>query len=194
MQDYSSYTDAELVVLLSQSDKSAFDALYLRNWEDLYKSAYYILRDQEASKDIVQDVFVWLWKHRETVKIALVKSYLRAAVKFKVANYIRAGKIREKFFDEIISFKPTHSLSQSDELAEVRDLNIIIQQAVSLLPEKCREVYKLSREAHLSNQEIANRLDISVKTVENQMTIALRRLRSAIEVYLITYLILQAVI
>jgi RNA polymerase sigma-70 factor (ECF subfamily) len=190
---YSSYTDSELLVLLSQDDKDAFDSLYSKHWADLYKSAYFILKDPDACKDIVQDIFVWLWEHRKGLEVHALKSYLRAAVKFKVANYIRSGNIRESFFDELIRFTPSALSPTVADFSEIKELNAIIQQAISHLPAKCREIFKLSREEHLSNQEIANRLSISVKTVENQMTIALRRIRNTIEPYMINLLIISIV-
>ena len=190
MSTYSSYTDSELLLLLSQGDQNAFDILYLRHWPDLYKSAFFILRDKDACQDVVQDIFVWLWEHRQGLEIHSLKSYLKAAVKFKVANYIRSGNIRKSFFDEIAKLIPSTLSPSSEEFAEIKDLNAIIQQAISHLPDKCREIFKLSREEHLSNQEIADRLQISVKTVENQMTIALRRIRSAVEPYMISLLII----
>jgi RNA polymerase sigma-70 factor (family 1) len=193
LSTYSSYTDPELLLLLSQDDQDAFDILYLRHWPDLYKSAFFILRDKDACKDVVQDIFVWLWEHRQGLAIHSLKSYLKAAVKFKVANYIRSGNIRESFFDELAKFIPPALSPSSEEFAEIKELNAIIQQAIFNLPEKCREIFKLSRDEHLSNQEIADSLHISIKTVENQTTIALRRKRNAIEPYMINLLIIPTI-
>lgn len=180
------YTDQELLKLLSQDNRQAFDMLYSRHWEDMYKAAFFILRDPGACKDIVQDIFIWFWEHRHTLEVLTLKSYLRAAVKFKVANYIRSGNIREGFFNELAGFKSTVLVPSAEELMEIKQLKAIIRQAISDLPEKCQEIFRLSREEHLSNQEIANKLHISVKTVENQMTIALRRIRRAIDPYMAT--------
>lgn len=187
------YSDQELLKLLSQDNRQAFDMLYSRYWEDMYKAAFFILRDRDACEDIVQDIFVWLWEHRQDIEIHSLKSYLKAAVKFKVANYIRSGNIRESFFDEIERFVPSALSPTSEEYTEVKEFNAIIQLAISHLPDKCREIFKLSREEHLSNLEIAKRLSISVKTVENQMTIALRRIRSAVEPYMIHLLIIPII-
>lgn len=193
LNNYTSYTDLQLLSLLSKSDKDAFNTLYVRHWADLYKNAFYILRNNDACKDIVQDIFVWLWQHREGLEINSIKSYLKAAVKFKVANYIRSGKIRDSFFDEIKKLNLPSTYSNPEDIAEINDLHLIVQQAICDLPPKCREVFKLSRDEHLSNLEIANRLNISVKTVENQMTIALRRIRTAVEPYMVSLLILSII-
>lgn len=185
MNNYLSYTDSELLLLLSRGDRDAFDILYSRHWADLYKAAFYILKDQEASRDIVQDIFVWLWQHRQDLEIRTLKSYLRAAVKFKVANCIRSGNIRKSFFEELTKLPLTALSPTAEQLSEVKELKAIIEAAISHLPEKCREIFKLNREGQLSNQEIARRLNISIKTVENQMTIALRRIRNAVEPYVV---------
>ena len=190
MTAYTEYTDGRLLELLAENDQQAFEQLYTRHWAGLYQSAFFILRDGDACKDIIQDVFVWLWEHRHSVQIKSVPSYLRAAVRFKIANYIRSGRIRASFFDELAALNPTVLPPDSQELAEVRELRALIHQVIGELPPKCQEIFRLSREERLSNQEIADRLGLSVKTVENQMTIALRRLRSGVDPYVVSSLLL----
>jgi RNA polymerase sigma-70 factor (family 1) len=186
---YSTYSDQELLKLLTQGDQDAFDVLFTRHWETLYKAAFYVLRDPEACKDILQDIFIWLWQHRQTLQIQSLPAYLRVAVKFRVANYIHSGKIREGFYNQLAQVVAFSSSPSSEELSEIKELNTIIQNAVAALPDKCRQIYLMKREELLSNQEIADKLGISVKTVENQMTIALRRVRSSIDQYLIMLLV-----
>ena len=181
MSVYSLYTDRDLMEKLANGDQKAFSEIYSRNWEYMYKSAYSILKDPNASKDIVQDIFIWLWEHRSSVKIQTLKSYLKTAVKFKVVNYIRSGNIRQSFFEQMVEFSSDFSTPSHEELLELKQLKEIIQQAVGDLPSKCQEIFRLSREGYLSNREIADKLSISIKTVENQMTTAIRRVREAIE-------------
>ena len=167
--------------------------LYNRHWADLYRFSFFILRDQDACKDIIQDVFVWVWEHRQELEIQTPKSYLKTAVKYKIANYIRSGKIRDSFFEEVTKFNFTQSLPGVDEFAELKELNHIIHISVADLPLKCREIFRLSREANLSNREIAEQLGISIKTVENQITIALHRIRRNVEPHLIGILLLPLI-
>jgi RNA polymerase sigma-70 factor (family 1) len=155
--------------------------LYKRHWAELYKFAFFVLRDKDACKDIIQDVFVWIWERKEELQIQCPKSYLRAAVKYKIANYIRAGKIKENFFKVAVKFDYSTSTPGSEEFVELRELNNIIQQAILHLPIKCRKIFMLSRDANLSNREISEQLGISVKTVESQITIAHQRLRTKID-------------
>ncbi len=184
LSTYTSYTDNDLLRLLSQNDIEAFDTLYSRHWAGMYKTAFFVLRDPEACKDVVQDIFVWLWEHRQALEIQTLKSYLCAAVKFKVANYIRSSRIRESFFEASARFHPCPLIENMEERTEINELKAIISRAVTGLPDKCREIFRLSREEYLSNREIAEKLGISVKTVENQMTIALDRIRRNVKPYM----------
>ena len=185
-------TDQELLQCLAKGDRTAFDAIYTRHWHAMYQSVYGIFRDEAACMDIVQDVFVWLWEKRAEVHIQTsLSAYLRAAVKFKAANYIRSGKVRQGFFEDALRLATLSVVTPPADI-ELRELKNVIRQATESLPEKCRQIFQLSRNEHLSNQEIADRLGISIKTVEGQMTIALRRIRVAVEHYMLYLLIVGA--
>lgn len=174
-------SDKELISSISRGDKDAFNVLYRRHWADLYKFAFFILRDKDACKDIIQDVFIWVWEHRERLEMQSPKSYLKSAVKYKIANYIRTGNIRSSFFEETAQVAVAESIPEAVEITELKELTHIIQLSVSNLPVKCQRIFRLSREENLSNREIARQLGISVKTVENQITIAIHRLRTIVE-------------
>lgn len=148
----------------------------------MYTAAFYVLQDKEVCMDVVQDVFLWLWEHRQTVQIESPKAYLKAAVKFKIANYIRNGKVKDKVIDNLC--RQQQAPVTTDTL-ELKELSRMVQQVVLELPEKCREIYLLSRQEQLSNKEIAEKLGLSVKTVENQMSIALRRIRRVVEAFML---------
>ena len=189
MNSFSEHSDEELIRLLNNDNREAFEELYHRHWFHLYQSAFYILQETAASKDVVQDIFIWLWENRHKLDISNVKGYLKAAVRFKVANYIRSGNIRESFFNEISKLNPGETSTSADHDVSLKELQNIIHKAILQLPDKCREVYLLSRNEGLTNRQIAERLGISIKTVEAQMSIALKRLRSTIGVYFIVQLI-----
>lgn len=174
---YQDLQDAELLERMKQGDSQAFDQLYKRYWNVLYKSAWYRLRDEEACLDLLQEIFTWFWAHRSmATDINNVKTYLLAAIKFKIANLIKHKKVRENFFSRAEQLQ-AEQYTQAHDL-ETKELKIIIEQFTEELPVKCRQVFRLSRNGFFSNREIASQLSISEKTVENQITIALGKLRA----------------
>jgi len=173
---YESYEDKQLLELITRGNQSAFTVLYHRFWEDMYQSAFYVTRNEEISMDVVQEIFVWLWENRNLWNITHPKSYLRTAVKYKIANVIRNKKLRTAAFERWQEMNDKFQVSVSSEM-EVQELQRVIFDFTGQLPPRCQEIFRLSRYEHLTNREIAKKLDISEKTVENQITIALRRLR-----------------
>lgn len=172
---YKGCSDAELVDLLNGGSREAFDEIYRRNWSAMYLAAFNMLQDEDACMDVVQDVFVWIWNKRGSLEILSLKSYLISAVKYKVANVIRKLKLRQSFFDQIETEEPSFN-NVSSEL-ELKELREVLLQFTAELPDRCREVFDLSRNEHLSNKEISQKMGISEKAVERQMTIALKRLK-----------------
>ncbi|WP_316816114.1 RNA polymerase sigma-70 factor [Pedobacter nyackensis] len=178
MTDYKLQSDQQLLDMLRMDNRVAFDEIYTRHWPKLYQSIFNVCRDRETSVDVCQEVFIWLWEHRNAVNvISSIKGYLFAAAKYKFISYIRKGKVKESVFTKIKELPDSYTI---EENLEVKELQHIIGQITDRLPEKCREIFKMSRNEQLSNKEIAVRLGLSEKTVENQITIALRRLRGAL--------------
>lgn len=173
-------SDLDLLSSIKMDDRKAFETLYKRYAEKLYHSAYNLLRNKEVCEDIVQELFVNLWAKRHQLMIADLPSYLKMATKNRVVSYIRTKKVSlditlvEDLIVEHFSSNPAFE----------KDIQRILQNNISQLPVKCREVFTLSRIEYLSNKQIAERLNISIKTVENQMTIALRHLRAGLKDYL----------
>jgi RNA polymerase sigma-70 factor (family 1) len=174
MSNHNSYSEQELLNLIKEGSYPAFTEIYERHWHSLFGSAYNILRDKEACMDILQDIFVWFWENRSTWQLTSCKGYLLTAVKFKTANYIRNAKSRGLVIHQLTAAELSN---HKDEPYEVRQLEELIRSIADRLPDRCREIFQLSRYNYLSNKEIASKLQISEKTVENQLTIALRRLR-----------------
>jgi RNA polymerase sigma-70 factor (ECF subfamily) len=179
MSLYSKYNDTELVLLIREGNADAFAEIYNRHWEELLRSAYRILREKDACMDVLQEVFVWYWTHRDSLILNSVKAYLHVAVKFQVANYIRRAKVRDRYVQktELLQLEESHD----ENLLELKEFKAMLAGFTADLPDRCREVFHLSRNEHFSNKEIASKLGISEKTVEMQITIALKRLRLQID-------------
>lgn len=179
MIDYKALSDTELLALMKADDHAAFNEIYDRYWKFLLQAVYQVSRNRADCLDICQTVFLWFWENRATIRItATLKGYLYNAVKFKLANLIRNGKVRETLFDDLEAVD-IHSY-KSNEL-ELKQLQDFIRQLIQELPVRCREVFLLSRDEQLSHKEIAERLGISEKTVEDHITRAIGRLRAPLE-------------
>lgn len=174
----SSATDLELQSFLKQDSREAFEEIYRRYWRDMYQSGLSIVKDSDLARDLVQEIFIRFWEHRYHINITSLRSYLMNAIKYKVANSIRHEKVKESFFTE--AQKINLDYYYPDDQLELSQLKQFIQQATDALPTKCKEIFFLSRNEHLSNREIALQLGISEKTVENQMTIALKKLKKSL--------------
>lgn len=179
MPDYTELTDKELTTLLRSTHAeghAAFTEIYNRYWQMAYRSAYNILDDEEACMDVLQDVFVWLWKNHEGQNINSIKAYLLTAVKFKMLNVIRQGKLKEKAYTIALPDEADPADLQSD--LEVKELMRMIDDFTDKLPSQAQQIFRLSRYEQLSNKEIAIKMGLSEKTVKNQLNISLKKLKT----------------
>jgi len=168
---------------LRTSDETAFDALFRRWYAPLCHFATPLTDgDPDTAEDVVQQAFIKLWEQRERLEIRYsVKAYLYKSVQNACLNRIRDRKTAEKY-------KQHHAREmehQHDHLPDA-ELSVRIQKAISELPTQCRRIFELSRFEDLKYREIAEQLDISPKTVENQMGRALALLRVRLAEYLVT--------
>jgi RNA polymerase sigma-70 factor (ECF subfamily) len=170
-----SHDEKELLRRLAEGDQKALTAIYQQFWQPLFIAAYNIIKDKKACEDILQEIFLQLWVKRDNLQIReSLKGYLLTACRYQVFHYIRKTPARQDLF---INLEERLTAPSSDHTLLQKDLSKQIDKIVCGLPEKCRQIYRLSREEYLSHREIAQKLNISTKTVENQLTIALRRLR-----------------
>jgi len=178
---YSTFTDQELLALLRQSDTIAFTEVYDRYWKVLYALAYNRLRDAQSAEDVVHDVLVSLWKNRLVAEVEHLNAYLARATKYMVFHVIKRS---QKFaHDEHAMGRAELVLDQEDleDRLHYKRLLEMVNREVELLPEKCRLVFKYSREEYLSVKEIAEKMNVSTSTVENQMNKALKTLRKNVK-------------
>jgi len=174
MPEYRSYTDDHLASLLELGDESAFTEIYNRYWNKLLAIAYNHTKDKSAAQEIVQEVFLSLWNKRTEVEIKSINNYLATAIKFTVfKSYYRYNKRQESFRAKLNS--PIYHLEE--ELIDAKFLQDYINGIVETLPQKCKMVFKLSREMGLTIPEIADAMEISTKTAEAHLTKALKVVR-----------------
>ncbi|ANH80585.1 RNA polymerase sigma-70 factor [Niabella ginsenosidivorans] len=174
MIGYNQYSDQELTNLLKAGDREAFNEIYFRYSSLLYHYALNILQQEDECTDALQDVFVWLWVNQKKLNITCLKAYLMAAVKYKLTRVILASKKRAELLSRTYALK---EMAVEEDSIEIKELKAAINDFVNNLPQRAKEIYQMSREQYLSNKEIASRLGITEKTVENQMTINLKKLK-----------------
>lgn len=167
------FDNALLLSALAEGSIAAFEKIYSRFWHKMYLAAYNILRNKEVCEDIVQDIFSQLWNRRASLDIRNLEFYLIKAVRFQVFRSINEQKCRNNLILALTKL-PADFFEQAYLYQEIEEA---LQHGIEQLPEKCSKIFYLSRKEQLSNKEIAQHLNISIKTVENQITIAIKKLK-----------------
>ena len=175
----------QLITTLRAGDIAAFEMLFKTYYKSLCNYAYTFIRDREEAEEVVQSAFTNVWEKRDSLSIHTgVKPYLYAMVRNACLNQIKHEKIKQQHaaMEIAVGERSAESVSRTVEASELEHR---ILEAMSKLPEQCRLVFKLSRFEDLKYAEIAEQLNISVKTVENQMGKALRIMREQLKDYLL---------
>ena len=172
-----------LVQLMKKNDGRAFEDFFNLLYPRFYRYAYLYIKSDVLCEELVSDVFMKLWNIRHKLnEIKQLEFYLFRAVKNQTMTYLKRNssqpqEISDYFQSNLVEYKQPENLLINAELAR------IIEEAVSRLPDKCQVVFRLVREDMLSYKQVAVLLDISTKTIENQMNTALKKLRKVIADY-----------
>jgi RNA polymerase sigma-70 factor (ECF subfamily) len=154
----------------------AFESLYKSFHKMLWHYAKEMLKDEDEAEDTVQQIFIRIWEKRDSLLISSsIKSYLFTSVRNACLKKMEKAA-REKAIDPLESSEMERA-GKAQDPAQFKDLQTAIQTSIESLPERCRLIFKLSRFGGLTYTEIAKELELSVKTVENQMSKALQTLR-----------------
>jgi RNA polymerase sigma-70 factor (family 1) len=160
-------------------DNQYFDSLFKDLYSPLCRFCMKYIFEKEAAEDIVQEFFVYLWEHWNRLStIASIKSYAYTAVKNRSLNYLQKQFSFKKgsATNEIEETEVNNKLPDPQELLESKELEKILEEALEALPARCRTIFTMKRFEEFSNKEVAEKLKISEKTVEAQMTIAIRKI------------------
>jgi RNA polymerase sigma-70 factor, ECF subfamily len=170
---------------LKADDRHALQEIFEQNYGKVCGAMQRLIKDQTVIEDLAQEVFVRFWQKRHQIEIATsLEAYLRRMAVNEALAHLRSRKVFTEEIDD--HAHQIRSSSSGDGEARVigQEMEKNIRAAIDELPPKCRAVFQLSRFEELSYQEIADRLDISIKTVENQMGKALKTLRESLQQYL----------
>lgn len=154
--------------------------LYNRYWQRLYKTACHYLKDANAAEEITHDVFVSLWEKRKTSQIENFQFYIQAVARYHVYKHLKQAKVNlVQYLDQFPESDAPQVYNAAAGKLGYEELETELAKLLKDLPRRCREIFWLSRINHLSNQEIADKLHISKRTVENQIALAQKSLRAA---------------
>jgi len=182
--EYTLLSDSSLVNLLKEGEERVFKEIYLRYWKDIYKTAYVKVHHKELAEELTQNLFVDLWKRRETIHIDSLSSYLFGALKYSIINHYKSQLVKQKYQVHLTA-QPRHNTNSTDELVLLRDLSNALDEGIALLPKKTGEVFKLSRIENRSTKEISRALNISEKSVEYHITQSIKAMRFHLKEHLL---------
>lgn len=177
-------SDEILLNLMKAGDLDSFNILFERYWEKLFTTVFSICPDTEVCSEIVHDIFLNLWLKRDKLQIEYFKGYITASARYQVYRYVKSIKKKTIEYREELDFGNLVAVNDGESNIQYRELERKVEEELEELPSRCREIFTLSRMEQLTNDEIAARLDISKRTVENQLTYALRHLRLSIRHFL----------
>lgn len=167
---------------LARDDRSAFDALYLKYAVKTEEFLYRMLKDHSEAEDITQDIFLKIWRNRTSIgAVDAFGPYLFRMARNAVYDRFDNRSVRENYARRA-SLLPEYELP--DSAIDSRDLLLLIRMVVEKMPEQRRRIFRMSREEGLSNDQIAEQLSISRRTVENQISRALAELRKLVKLIL----------
>jgi RNA polymerase sigma-70 factor (family 1) len=170
------HNEHQLLEEVRKGDKSAFEQIFRIYWRELYLVARNKLQSHDEAEEVIQSIFSNLWEKRSTLLINDLSYYLHASVKNRILNIIRSKITKEKYWAYYRNFLPQDAELTAESVA-YDDLDAAVQEAVNLLPEKSREVFKLSRMEGKTNAEIARLLSLSEKAIEYHITKSVRTLK-----------------
>lgn len=175
--NYITLSNIELQKGIQRKDGKAFQELYNRYWDKIFVICHNRIRDMDLAQDLVQDIFMSLWNHRNLASIQNLESYLYQACKFAVIKEYHKSARYDTLDPTSFGVLDQIETIDLDEVIEAKFLKDLLQAKVERLPEKTKIIFNYSRNENLNSREIAKKLNISHRTVENQLSNALKELR-----------------
>ncbi len=176
--------DSDILLAIRQGNERVFETVFRKYYQSLCNYACGILKDLDDAEEVVQSIFLKFWEQREIIEINVsLKSYLYRAVHNTCLNRLKHLKIQEVHKQYVGNYYEENHDSAT-EMMDKTELESRISEALEKLPEQCRLIFKMSRFEELKYQEIADKLGLSIKTIENQIGKALRIMRTELADYL----------
>ena len=172
--------DTEIIRRIRQGDAGQFESLFRSSYVSLVRYSKTIVKDHDTAEEIVQDLFFRLWQNREKIKIeSSLNGYLFRAVHNRCIHWIEHNRVVEKHAREM-TYRSAENMETPSEIIQYKELQSKIAKIIARLPERCGRIFCMNRFEGLKYAEIAERLSVSVKTVEANMGRALKEFRRAL--------------
>ncbi len=176
----------ELVKALSQGDQDAFRSLFLSYFPKVKSFITHLTKNEPLAEDLSQDIFVKLWENRDSLGlIHSFDAYVYRMAKNSAVNQIRRDSYGDKYSKE--EYEKNEYVSMEEEIF-AREIQLLVELTVSKMPEQRKRIYRMSRVEGLKNEEIAEKLNLSKKTVENHLNLALKEIRKTISLFLVFFI------
>jgi len=190
MVAYDAFTDQQLLDFLKQGDQKAFNEIYDRYAPKVYYQVNQMLRDEESSKDVVQDLFVTIWDKCRNIKTeGNLAGYLYIAAQNNVLKFMRKGRLKSDYLNSLAQFQ-NEIIEEQGPAYDMEILYDLVEREISQLPAKMKMIFELSRQRDLSYKDIAAQLGIAENTVRKQVSNALKIIRTNVDKHGHTGLIL----
>ena len=170
-------SDINLWNAIRNDDEAAFTVLFNRYWELLYNTSYRYTRDHEVSEEVVLDIFFNIWSRRKRLVITSFQNFFLKAVRYQIHNRGHAPKLSIAVVDDRVIENFAWEGNKGETRIRESELDEELHSYLHQLPERCQEIFQMSRIENMSNQEISIKLGISKRSVENQIALALKHLR-----------------
>lgn len=185
MERLSTLSDKQLLEQFQSGDSKAFELIYDRYWQLLFRHARYMLRNDEEAKDVVQDVFTTLWQRASANQLdSPLAPFLYTATRNKILNMLKHFKIEARYLDHLKAVLNDTKPVPTEQLLIENELARKIEDGIQSLPAKMREIFLLSRKEYKTHQEISHLLNISDKTVKRQVSNALFILKGKLGLFI----------
>ncbi len=169
-------SNKELLEALKKGDEVAFSYIYNHYWKGIFRVAYNKTKSKETAEELVQELFIELWRKREVLSINQLENYLFTAIKNAILDFYRSQNVMQRYVD----YKKNISIPQinfTDETLSHNELSFALYEGITKLPLKSQKIFRMSRFENFSIKQIAKTLKISEKTVEYHITKALKYLK-----------------
>jgi RNA polymerase sigma-70 factor, ECF subfamily len=176
--------DSDILLAIRQGNERVYEGVFRKHYQALCNYACGILKDMDDAEEVVQSIFLKFWEQREEIEISVsLKSYLYRAIHNTCLNRLKHLKIQETYRQYAGDYLE-NTFDSATDMMDKNELENRIAEALDKLPEQCKLIFKMSRFEELKYQEIADKLGLSVKTIENQIGKALKIMRTELADYL----------